>query len=72
MESGIRTANFGSFAELLANDANQCIPSRGVRGVGPAEVTIEMAFADEIRESELLQGGGSRVSNRFGSRNRFY
>ena len=55
MESGIRTANFGPFAELLANGGNQCIPSRGIRGVGPAEMTIEMAFADEIRESELLQ-----------------
>jgi len=54
MESGIRPANFGPFGELLANGANQCIPSSSIRGVGPAQVTIKVALADEIRESKLL------------------
>src|SRR5215468_9883565 len=54
MEPSIRTANFGAFGELLANGANQCTPSSGIRGVGPAEVTIEVALANEIRDSKLL------------------
>jgi hypothetical protein len=72
MEPGVGAADFSSPTELLANGANERIPSRGVRGVGPAEVTIEVAFVNEIRKSELLQSGRSRVSHRFRSRDRFY
>jgi hypothetical protein len=72
MEAGICAANFGPFAELSGNRLYQYIPSRRIRGVCAAQVTIEVALIEEVCECKLLERRGSCLSDRFGSHNRLY